>query len=132
AEDRPLPRRAARLLRRGRAAPPALMWHAPRSMESFDFEYRLSCAPAAVFAELADPSYIARIAPFKVTVTHVRDGRGHRHGVGSIRRIKPWFGPPYEEQILAFEPDRLMEYTAGKGPPLAPHPGTHRTEPHGA
>ena len=65
-------------------------------MESFDLEYRRSCPPHAVFAELADPAYIERIAPFKVTVTHVRDGRGHRHGVGSVRRIEPWFGPPLE------------------------------------
>jgi hypothetical protein len=47
-------------------------------MESFDLEYRLACPPRIVFAELADPSYIARIAPFDVTVTHVRDGQGHR------------------------------------------------------
>ena len=60
-------------------------------MESFFFEYRLSCPPHTVFAELADPSYIERIAPFKVKVTHVRDGQGHRNGVGSIRRIQPWF-----------------------------------------
>jgi Polyketide cyclase / dehydrase and lipid transport len=98
-------------------------------MESFDFEYRLSCPPQAVFAELADPSYIARIAPFKVAVTHVRDGRGHRYGVGSIRRIQPWFGPPYEEEILVFEPHRLMEYTTVKGTPFNHHHGVYRTEP---
>jgi hypothetical protein len=101
-------------------------------MESFHFEYRLSAPPSVVFAELADPSYIERIAPFKVTVTHVRDGQGHRNGVGSVRRIKPWFGPPYEEEILVFEPDRRMEYTTVKGTPFDHHRGVYRTEPDGS
>ena len=100
-------------------------------MESFQLEYRLSPPPRVVFAELADPSYIERIAPFKVTVTHVRDGRSHRYGAGSIRRIQPWFGPPYEEEILVFEPDRLMEYTTTKGTPFDHHHGSYRTEPDG-
>jgi hypothetical protein len=97
-------------------------------MQSFDFEYRLSCPPRVVFAELADPAYIERIAPFKVRVSHVRDGREHRHGVGSIRRIQPWFGPAYEEEILVFEPDRVMEYTTIKGAPFDHHRGVYRTE----
>jgi len=101
-------------------------------MESFDFEYRLSCPPQLVFAELADPAYIERIAPFKVAVTHVRDGRDHRYGAGSIRRIRPWFGPPYEEEILVFEPDRRMEYTTVKGAPFDHHHGVYRVEPDGA
>jgi hypothetical protein len=101
-------------------------------VESFDFEYRLSCPPQVVFAELADPSYIERIAPFRVRVTHVRDGRGHRNGVGSVRRIKPWFGPAYEEEILVFEPDRRMEYTTVKGTPFDHHHGVYRTDPDGA
>jgi hypothetical protein len=100
-------------------------------MQSFAFEYRLSCPPEVVFGELANPAYIERIAPFKVTVTHVRDGYEHRHGVGSIRRIKPWFGPPYEEEILVFEPNRLMEYTTVKGTPFDHHHGLYRTEPDG-
>jgi hypothetical protein len=100
-------------------------------MESFDFEYRISCPPHVVFAELADPSYIERIAPFKVKVTHVRDGHGHRHGVGSVRRIKPWFGASYEEEILVFDPDRLMEYTTVKGAPFDHHHGIYRVEPDG-
>jgi hypothetical protein len=100
-------------------------------MEYFELEYKLSCPPPVVFAELSDPWYIERIAPFKVTVTHVRDGREHRHGRGSIRRIQPWFGPPYEEEILVFEPDRLMEYTTVKGAPFDHHRGIYRTEPDG-
>jgi hypothetical protein len=101
-------------------------------MQSFGFEYRLACPPPVVFAELADPTYIERIAPFRVTVTHVRDGVGHRHGVGSIRGIQPWFGPAYEEEILVFEPDRRMEYTTVKGTPFDHHRGVYRTEPDGA
>jgi hypothetical protein len=67
-----------------------------------------------------------------VTVTHVRDGHEHRYGVGSIRRIRPWFGPAYEEEILVFEPDRLMEYTTVRGTPFDYHRGRYRTEPDGA
>jgi hypothetical protein len=101
-------------------------------MESFEFVYRLACPPEVVFAELADPSYIERIAPFKVTVTHLRDGEGSRYGAGSIRRIKPWFGPAYEEKILSVEPGRLIEYTAIKGTPFNHHHGSYLVEPEGA
>jgi hypothetical protein len=100
-------------------------------VESFEFVYRLSCPPAVVFDELADPSYIARIAPFKLTVTHVRDGDRSRYGVGSIRRIKPWFGPAYDEQILTVEPGRLIEYTAVRGTPFDHHHGSYLVEPEG-
>src|SRR5260370_10922345 len=100
-------------------------------MESFEFVYRLSCPPHEVFDELADPSYITRIAPFKTTVTHVHDGDGHRYGVGSIRRIKPWFATPYEEKIVVFDPGRLIEYTAVNGTPFDYHHGSYLVEPDG-
>jgi hypothetical protein len=100
-------------------------------METFDFEYHLSVPPHVVFAELADPAYIERIAPFKVKVTHVRDGVGYRYGVGSIRRIEPWFGTPYEEEITVFEPDSRMEYTTVNGVPFDHHHGVYRVEPDG-
>jgi Polyketide cyclase / dehydrase and lipid transport len=102
-----------------------------KAVQSFAFEYRIACPPAVVFAELADPAYIARIAPFEVTVTHVRDGRDHRNGVGSIRRIKPWFAPAYEEEIIVFVPDRLMEYRTVSGTPFDHHRGSYRIEPDG-
>jgi hypothetical protein len=100
-------------------------------MESVDLVYRLSLPPGLVFDELADPSYIPRIAPFKVTVTHVRDGAESRYGVGSIRRIKAWFATPYEEEIVLVEPGRLIEYRAVKGTPFNHHHGSYRIEPDG-
>ena len=100
-------------------------------MRTVDFVYRLSVPPGVVYDELADPSYIPRIAPFKITVTHVRDGKDSRYGVGSIRRIRAWFASPYEEEIFHVEPGRLIEYRAVKGKPFSHHRGSYLVEPDG-
>jgi hypothetical protein len=90
-------------------------------MESFGLEHRLSCPPEVVFAELADPAPSERIVPLAGKGTHVRDGRGHRHGVGSVRRIQP-----------GCEPRRRRASTTVKGVPFDHHRGVYRTEPDGA
>jgi hypothetical protein len=87
--------------------------------------------PAQLFAALADPKTIERIAPFRTKVTRVRPGRGHVDGVGSVRRIRPFFMPSYDEEIVVFEPDRRIEYVFVRGGPIADHRGAYVVEPAG-
>lgn len=48
---------------------------------------------------------------------------GNKNGVGSVRRISAFPVPAFEETVLAFEPNRLMEYKVSKGSPVKNHRG---------
>ena len=49
-------------------------------------------SPHELFAALADPKTIERIAPFRTKVTRVRAGAGHQDGAGSVlcKRGEDW------------------------------------------
>ena len=47
----------------------------------------------------------------------------HKNGVGSVRRISAFPVPAFEETVLIFEPNRLMEYEISKGSPIKNHRG---------
>jgi hypothetical protein len=89
-------------------------------------------SPRQLFTALADPKTIERIAPFRTAVTRIRPGRGHVDGVGSVRRIRPFFMPSYDEEIVVFEPDRRIEYVFVRGGPIADHRGAYVVDPAGA
>ncbi len=48
---------------------------------------------------------------------------GHANGKGSVRRIKSFPVPAFEETVVAFKEDALMEYTVSKGGPIKNHIG---------
>jgi hypothetical protein len=65
-------------------------------MASFELTYDYpSTSPERLFAALADPRTIERIAPFPTTAATVRPGSEHPDGVGSVRRIRPFLLPAY-------------------------------------
>ncbi len=43
--------------------------------------------------------------------------------MGSIRRISAFPTPAFEETVVAFEPNQLMEYVVSKGSPIKNHKG---------
>jgi hypothetical protein len=103
------------------------------AMASFELTYDYpSTSPERLFAALADPKTIERMAPFRTTASTVHPGSGHAHGVGSVRRIRPFFLPAYYEKIVTFEPSRLIEYVFVDGGPIADHLGAYLVEPAGA
>ena len=53
----------------------------------------------------------------------VDSGDENKNGVGSIRRISTFPAPPFEETVVTFEPNRLMEYVVSKGSPIKNHIG---------
>ena len=63
----------------------------------------------------------------KVIATKIRrvvDSRDeNKNGVGSVRRISAFPLPSFEETVVSFEPNRLMEYVISKGSPIKNHKG---------
>ena len=47
----------------------------------------------------------------------------NKNGVGSVRRIRSFPVPAFEETIVTYEPGRLMEYVVSKGSPVKNHRG---------
>ena len=83
-----------------------------------------------VFADLGDHETFGRIvgAPIKRVVAGT--GPTGANGLGSVRRVGP---KPlgFEETIVAFEKDALIEYKITKGTPLRNHLGRMVFSPRG-
>jgi hypothetical protein len=76
-----------------------------------------------VFQDFHDHEKLGRIlrAPMK----HIRDGSGEggRHGVGSMRRVGPPGPLAFEETVVSYETDKLIEYKVTRGSPIKNHLG---------
>ncbi len=47
----------------------------------------------------------------------------NKNGVGSVRRIRSFPVPAFEETVITFKPNQLMEYIVSKGSPIKNHKG---------
>ncbi len=47
----------------------------------------------------------------------------NKNGVGSVRRIRSFPVPAFEETVITFKPNQLMEYVVSKGSPVKNHKG---------
>jgi hypothetical protein len=47
----------------------------------------------------------------------------NKNGLGSVRRINSFPVPAFEETVITFEPNQLMEYVISKGSPIKNHKG---------
>lgn len=47
----------------------------------------------------------------------------NKNGLGSVRRINAFPAPAFEETVVTFEPNQLMEYVVSKGSPIKNHKG---------
>jgi hypothetical protein len=75
-----------------------------------------------VFTELTDHEKFGKL--LKADIKRIADGEGeYLNGLGSIRKITPlpWTG--FEETVVTFEPNQLMEYVISKGSPIKNHKG---------
>lgn len=80
-------------------------------------------APVAqVFAELTDHVKFGQLLNTKIT--RILDGeRGFQNGLGSVRKISPAPFLSFEERVVKFEPNELMEYIVSRGSPIKNHVG---------
>ncbi len=84
---------------------------------------QLFAAPLeTVFRSLTDHETFGKVV--NANIRRVVDSPGeNKNGVGSVRRISAFPGIVFEETVVAFEPNRLMEYVVSKGSPIKNHQG---------
>ena len=75
-----------------------------------------------IFNQLTDHESFGQVIHEKIK--RVVDSRDeNKNGIGSVRQIKPFPGLAFEETVITFEPNRLMEYVVSKGSPIKNHKG---------
>jgi uncharacterized protein YndB with AHSA1/START domain len=75
-----------------------------------------------VFAELTDHEKFGKL--LKADIKRIVDGGGgYVNGLGSVRKITPLPLADFEETVVTFEPNQLMEYVISKGSPLKNYKG---------
>ena len=75
-----------------------------------------------IFNILTDHEAFGQVINAKIK--RVVDSQGkNKNGVGSVRRISAFPVPAFEETVVAFEPNQLMEYVISKGSPIKNHKG---------
>jgi uncharacterized membrane protein len=75
-----------------------------------------------IFNILTDHESFGRI--LKAKIKRVIDSRDeNKNGLGSVRRIQAFPAPAFEESVITFKPNQLMEYKVSKGSPIKNHLG---------
>ncbi len=75
-----------------------------------------------VFAALTDHNNFGKVV--SATIRRIKDSESDNvNGVGSIRRITPLPFSHFEETVVTFEANKLMEYVVSKGSPIKNHKG---------
>jgi len=75
-----------------------------------------------VFTELTDHEKFGKL--LKADIKRIVDGEGgYINGLGSVRKITPLPLAGFEETVITFEPNQVMEYVISKGSPLKNHKG---------
>ncbi len=75
-----------------------------------------------IFEALTDHESFGKV--LQTNIKRVVDSPGeNRNGVGSVRRISSFPVPAFEETVVTFESNRLMEYVVSKGSPIKNHKG---------
>lgn len=79
---------------------------------------------ATVFNLLTDHESFGKL--LGANIKRVKEGhKGGINGLGSVRQIiaVPVITPPFEEEVITFEQNKVMEYTISKGSPIKNHLG---------
>lgn len=98
-------------------------------MQSLEVVHDSPLPPERVRAFLAHHENLGPL--LGATVTRVRDGRTEPDGAGSVRAIRVWPLPPFEEEVTAATPTTI-DYRISKGSPLRGHSGRVEVVPRGA
>ena len=75
-----------------------------------------------IFSILTDHEAFGRIITAKIKRV-IDSGEENKNGLGSVRRITLLPGICFEESVVTFEANQLMEYRISKGSPLKNHRG---------
>jgi ribosome-associated toxin RatA of RatAB toxin-antitoxin module len=75
-----------------------------------------------IFSLLTDHEAFGQV--INTNIKRVVDSQGeNKNGLGSVRRISAFPAPAFEETVVTFESNQLMEYVISKGSPIKNHKG---------
>jgi hypothetical protein len=75
-----------------------------------------------IFSILTDHQAFGELINTKIK--RIIDSQGeNKNGLGSVRRIKAFPALSFEETVITFEENQLMEYRVSKGSPIKNHKG---------
>ena len=75
-----------------------------------------------IFSLLTDHESFGKIIKTKIK-RKVNSREENKNGVGSVRRVNIFPLPSFEESVITFEKNKLMEYIISKGSPIKNHIG---------
>jgi uncharacterized protein YndB with AHSA1/START domain len=100
-------------------------------MIEFTLQRTIDAPAEIVFETITDHEAYPEFTPIRRAVIE-RRGDGAPNGVGAIRALH-LVGPPIREEMLDYEPARLLRYRVLSGiPPLRSQVGTVSLEPEGS
>lgn len=92
------------------------------SREHIEIRQTFNAPVETIFNLLTDHESFGKVISTKIK--RVVDSPGeNKNGVGSVRRISSFPVPAFEETVVTFKSNRLMEYVVSKGSPIKNHKG---------
>jgi len=92
------------------------------SRQRIEIQQSFNASVETIFNILTDHESFGNVIATKAR--RVVDSQGeNKNGVGSVRRISSFPVPAFEETVVTFEPNSLMEYVVSKGSPIKNHNG---------
>ena len=90
--------------------------------EKIEIEQSFNAPVETIFNILTDHESFGNV--ISTVIKRVVDSsEANKNGVGSVRRISAFPFPSFEETVVTFKPNQLMEYKVSKGSPIKNHKG---------
>jgi len=92
------------------------------SRQHIEIRQSFNAPVETIFNLLTDHESFGKVIATKVQRV-VDSPDENKNGVGSVRRISSFPIPAFEETVITFKPNQLMEYVVSKGSPIKNHKG---------
>ncbi len=92
------------------------------SRQHIEIRQSFNAPVETIFNILTDHESFGKVIATKIQRV-VDSQEENKNGVGSVRRISSFPVPAFEETVITFEPNQLMEYVVSKGSPIKNHKG---------
>ena len=92
------------------------------SRQHIEIQQSFNAPVETIFNILTDHESFGKVIATKIRRV-VASKEKNKNGVGSVRRIFSFPVPAFEETVITFKPNSLMEYVVSKGSPIKNHNG---------
>ncbi|MBV1919690.1 MAG: SRPBCC family protein, partial [Pseudomonadales bacterium] len=93
------------------------------SVQNISISQEFNAPVETVFGTLTDHESFGNLMSGAQIIRVVDSTGDNVNGTGSVRSIKMPLAPAFEETVVSYEKDKLMEYTISKGSPIKNHLG---------